>query len=212
VHVEQLWRYRVKSLAGERLDEAAITPTGIPGDRAVYVTTGDGSRIVTARTRPKLLGHKATLAPDGIALIDGAPWDAPESQAAIEAAVGGAARLIRTPDEPEFDVLPLLVATDGAIAAFGRDGRRLRPNIVVGRVEGVEEREWPGRELHISDTVIGIQSRRSRCVMTTFDPDSLEQDADVLRDINRRFGGEIVLDAWVKQPGHIRLGDEVRLV
>jgi len=31
-------------------------------------------------------------------------------------------------DGPErFDVLPLLVATDGAVAAFGRDIRRLRP-------------------------------------------------------------------------------------
>jgi len=33
-------------------------------------------------------------------------------------------------------VVPLLVATDGAIAAFGHDGRRLRPNIAVGGVEG----------------------------------------------------------------------------
>jgi len=43
-----------------------------------------------------------------------------------------------------FDVPPLLVATDGASAVFGHDPRRLRPNIVIGGVDGLSEREWPG--------------------------------------------------------------------
>ena len=43
-----------------------------------------------------------------------------------------------------FDVLPLLVATDGAVEAFGRDIRRLRPNILIGGVEGMDETHWPG--------------------------------------------------------------------
>ena len=42
-----------------------------------------------------------------------------------------------------FDVLPLLIATDGAIAHIGFDGRRLRPNIVIGGVEGLEEPPGP---------------------------------------------------------------------
>jgi hypothetical protein len=46
--------------------------------------------------------------------------------------------------EARFDVLPLLVATDGAIAALGEDGRRLRPNVVVGGVDGW--RSGPGRD------------------------------------------------------------------
>ena len=36
-------------------------------------------------------------------------------------------------------MLPLLVATDGAVAAFGRDVRRLRPNVLIGGVEGMDE-------------------------------------------------------------------------
>jgi uncharacterized protein len=130
---------------------------------------------------------------------------------ALPGQVGGGPRLVFDPDSPEFDVLPLLVATDGAIAEFGRDGRRLRPNVVIAGVDGLAERDWPGAELHVGNAVIGLHSRRARCVMTTFDPDSLEQDADVLRDINRRFGGEIALNAWVIQPGRIRQGDEVSL-
>jgi uncharacterized protein YcbX len=208
--LDQIWRFPVKSLAGEQLDETDLTGNGVPGDRIVHVVN-DHDRIVTARTRPQLLGHHATLDPDGSAQIDGRPWDAPESQQAIEAAAGPGTRLVSSPDEPEFDVLPLLVVTDGALAAFGRDGRRLRPNLVIGGVDGLAERDWPGADLQIGDAVIGLHSRRARCVMTTFDPDSLEQDADVLRDINRRFGGEIALNAWVKKPGHIATGDTVRL-
>jgi uncharacterized protein YcbX len=48
------------------------------------------------------------------------------------------------------------VATDGAIQALGVDGWRLRPNIVVGGVDGLAEREWPGRRLRIGEVVIAV--------------------------------------------------------
>ena len=53
---------------------------------------------------------------------------------------------------------PLLVATDGAaVAAFGRDIRRLRPNIVIAGVEGLAERDWAGMRLH-GDAVVRLDS------------------------------------------------------
>lgn len=109
-------------------------------------------------------------------------------------------------------MLPLLVATDGAIAAFGRDVRRLRPNIVIGGVEGMEETTWPGAELHAGDAIIGLDSTRARCPMTTVDPDTLDRDPEVLRDIARRFRGKLALNADVLRPGMIRVGDAVRMV
>jgi uncharacterized protein YcbX len=51
-----------------------------------------------------------------------------------------------------------------------------------------------------------------RCVMTTFDPDTLEQDVGVFRHIYREFGGEIALDCWVVEPGRIAIGDAVEVV
>ncbi len=48
--------------------------------------------------------------------------------------------------------------------------------------------------------------------MTTVDPDTLERDPDVLRDIGRRFGGKLALNADVVREGRVRLGDEVRLI
>ncbi|MGH8569719.1 MAG: MOSC N-terminal beta barrel domain-containing protein, partial [Gammaproteobacteria bacterium] len=35
--IQELWRYPVKSMAGERLESAEITRTGIVGDRRVLV-------------------------------------------------------------------------------------------------------------------------------------------------------------------------------
>jgi uncharacterized protein YcbX len=109
-------------------------------------------------------------------------------------------------------VLPLLVATDGAVAAFGRDVRRLRPNLLIGGVDGLAERTWPGAELHIGDVVVQLDSLRARCPMTTVDPDTLHRDPDVLRDIGRRFGGRLALNADAARSGTARVGDSVTLV
>jgi uncharacterized protein len=105
-----------------------------------------------------------------------------------------------------------MVATDGAIAAFGRDRRRLRPNIVLGGVDGLAEREWEGHTLRIGDVLIALDSLRARCVMTTFHPDTLDQDVDVLRDIHRRFDGKLALNAAVERPGVISVGDQARVL
>ena len=64
-----------------------------------------------------------------------------------------------------------------------------RPNLIVGGVEGLAERDWPGQTLRIGETRIGVRDLRGRCVMTTYDPDTLEQDRDVLRGIVRQFEG-----------------------
>jgi MOSC domain-containing protein len=211
MHVAELWRYPVKSLAGERLEQAEIRPDGMVGDRLVQVYDARG-HVVTARKHPDLLGHRGTLGPDGEPRIDGWPWASPEAAAAIAQAVGWKARLERFTGEGRFDILPLLIATDGAIAALGVDGRRLRPNIVVGGVDGLGEREWPGRRLRIGEVEIAVAQLRARCVMTTYDPDTQVQDPGVLRRIVREFGGTMALDCAVLAGGPVRLGDPVTLL
>lgn len=66
------------------------------------------------------------------------------------------------------------------------------------------EIDWPGSELHIGEAVIRLDSRRGRCPMTTVDPDTLERDPEVLRDIARRFNGQLALNADRKH------GDQVK--
>jgi hypothetical protein len=110
-----------------------------------------------------------------------------------------------------FDVLNLLVATDGAVRLFGSDVRRLRPNILVGGVPADAERRWPGHALVIGDSVVGVHSVRQRCIVTSIDPDSGAQDLDVSRRIRRVFANELCLNCWVIRPGVIRHGDDVAL-
>ena len=209
LHVAGLWRYPVKSLAGEALTVATLSPEGIPGDRVVHVRGPEGVR--TSRKHYRLLGLRGTLGPDARPHINGHPWDSPEALALVKHAAGGDAWLEADEGLERFDILPLLVATDGAVAAFGRDVRRLRPNILIGGVEGMAETLWEGARLRIADTLVRLDSLRGRCPMTTVDPDTLARDPEVLRDIGRRFGGRLALDAEVVRGGIVRVGDDVVL-
>jgi len=209
--IAELWRYPVKSMAGERLEVAEVREDGIAGDRVVHVASAEG-RVLTARTRHRLLGHAAVLGADGEPRVDGRPWTDAGVARDVEAAGGGGARLVRFDGEERFDVLPLLVATDGAIEALGEDGRRLRPNLVIGGVEGLAERGWEGGILRVGEVVIGVHSLRQRCIMTTFHPDTLAQDTGVLRRINREFGGRVALNCFVIEGGTVRVGDPVELI
>jgi uncharacterized protein YcbX len=209
--IGSIWRYPVKSMAGERLSRADIDISGVPGDRMLQVYDRQG-RMVTARRYPRLLRLHATLGLDGEPLVDGLPWRSPEVSRRVEAAVAPGATLQAFDGPERFDILPLLVCTDGAVSVFGRDVRRLRPNLVINGVAGTGEREWEGRHLRIGELQIGLTDLRGRCVMTTVDPDTGDQDPGVLRDIVRRFGGRLCLNALVVGPGTVAEGDDVELI
>lgn len=205
----QLWRYPVKSMAGERVERATLTGLGVPGDRLVWVRGPEGVR--TARRQFQLLGLRGSLNPAGEVLVNGHPWDSPEAAALVRVAAGDDAWLERAPAGYQFDILPLLVATDGAVARFGRDIRRLRPNLLIDGVDGMDETTWEGAELMIGNAIIELDSLRGRCPMTTVDPDTITRDPAVLKDIGRRFGGRLALNAAVARGGDIAVGDAVKL-
>ena len=210
MQVSQLWRYPVKSMRGERLEQVWLTEDGIPGDRVVHVAGTRG--LLTGRTRNGLLSVPATTGPDGVPLVDGHRWDSPEAARRVREAATPDARLVAHTGPERFDILNLLVATDGAVQLLGHDVRRLRPNLVIDGVAGNAETGWPGHALAIGEALIGIHSVRGRCIVTTIDPDTGAQDLDVLRTIRREFGGEIALNSWVIRPGRIAIGDPVELV
>ncbi len=208
--IKELWRYPVKSMAGERVTQIQVGELGFADDRKVLVRAGKG-HVLTSRTHHQLLGLKGTLGADGQTQISGHVWDSPEALALVRKAVGADAELFYYDGPERFDVLPLLVATDGAISYMGFDSRRLRPNIIVGGVEGLQERQWPGHGLRIGEAVIRAAQLRGRCVMTTYDPDTLKQDRGVLRSIARKLDGVMALDSSVVSGGLIREGDLVTL-
>jgi len=108
--VQALFRYPVKSMQGERLNEVEIGPQGIIGDRAYALREANG-RVMTAKKWPALLEcaarYEAPPAPQALALLcitlpDGRslqPQD-PSASAVLSAVLGCPVMLERAqPDQ-----------------------------------------------------------------------------------------------------------------
>jgi hypothetical protein len=147
MYVQALWRYPVKSMRGERLTEATLQKSGMQGDRSIVVVSPSRNNVVTARTHPGLLGLQASVTAQGVTTIEGHPWFSTEALALTCEAAGESVSLVDAGEHTDrFDVLPLLVGTDGAILELGIDIRRLRPNVAIGACK-VRQRE-AGLALH----------------------------------------------------------------
>ncbi len=212
MHVSEIWRYPVKSLKGERLEETEITNVGIPGDRQIAVIRTINGRFLTSRSKPRLLGLQGSINANGVPTINGHPWNSTQALELVREAAGEPVTLEQIPAPQAFDVLPLLVATDGAARYLNIDHRRLRPNILLADVPDLEERNWAGQTIAIGEVRIHAEKLRDRCVMTTFDPDTQVQDPSVLLRIVRELDGSIALDSSVITPGKIRIGDQAHIV
>ena len=212
MHVSEIWRYPIKSLKGERINETEITKLGIPGDRQIAVIRTINGRFLTSRSKPRLLGLQGSINANGVPTINGHLWNSAEALELVREAAGELVTLEQIPAPQAFDVLPLLVATDGAARYLNIDHRRLRPNILLADVPDLEERKWPGKIIAIGDVRIHAEKLRDRCVMTTFDPDTQAQDPSVLLRIVRDLDGTTALDSSVLFEGKIHVGDQAHIV
>jgi uncharacterized protein YcbX len=97
--IRDLWRYPVKSMAGERLEEAQVTASGLAGDRAWALRDEAAGEIRGAKKFPMLLGCTARFLeeprpgqspPAEILLTDGRRLrtDSPETSAVLTGLVG----------------------------------------------------------------------------------------------------------------------------
>ncbi len=58
-HIKEIWRYPVKSMVGETLDQAYIASYGLQGDRGWALRAQDAGELTVVRKTPKLLHCKA---------------------------------------------------------------------------------------------------------------------------------------------------------
>jgi uncharacterized protein YcbX len=77
---------------------------------------------------------------------------------------------------------------------------------------GLVEREWEGKRLRIAGVEIQVRDLRQRCVMTTWHPDTQEQDIRVLKRIVDEFDGSMALNCSVVIPGRTHVGDGVDIL
>ena len=221
--VADLWRYPIKSFAGERLRRVFVGPFGLLGDRRFTVADTEGA--MTARRAPALLGfraryaeaesaeHATVLTPNGDAV-------AIDDDTLLEqlADVLPTATSFATSPLGFFDAAPLHILGEPSIAALATelgddlDRRRFRANILVEPAGGepFEEDAWIGRRLAIADTLIEVVVNTERCAVTTFDPDTLDRDPRVLKALAITRENLFGVYARVLRPGWIATGDPIR--
>jgi MOSC domain-containing protein len=228
--VRELWRYPVKSLAGERLTVVAIDARGVLGDRLWSVRDADGkfgSGKTTRRFRRMdgLLELAATS-------VDGAPvvtfpdgrrirGDDEEIAAALSAHVGRTVSLAQENAISHFDEGPLHLITEASRATVGQalgrqvETRRFRPNIVI-EAQGdaaFPEDEWTGAHVTVGDSVVlSIRGGMTRCVMVDLAQVGLGREDGVLRTISALNDSRLGVVADVVCGGVVREGDAVSVL
>jgi uncharacterized protein YcbX len=125
------------------------------------------------------------------------------------------------PQHPQLlsvDGASILLVTDKSLKKleelWGKsvDQRRFRGNFVVAVSEdSLGEEEWMGRRLTIGGAELQVDSYCDRCVMITMNPDTLERDSSLLKQVHKEFSLNFGVYASVIQTGEIRLGDKVVL-
>lgn len=234
MRVLQVWRYPVKSLRGEQLDEARIGVEGVEGDRryAIFdVSTGFG---LTARRAPELLFAAARMRPDGspeITLPDGSIATDDE---ALSGWLGREVTLCSTeqvtqrrfenPEDFENEDTGRWEPFEGSSGAFQDSGnaavsllsrpsmrdweqQRFRANVVL---DEAGENELVGARITIGAATLRVRKQLSRCVMVTRpQPAGIERNLDVLRTIHRELDGCLAIGAVVLEPGRLGVGDEL---
>lgn len=227
--VEQIWRYPVKSIGGERLAEAAVGSLGIEGDRRWGVVDVATGRVLTGRRQPELLLARARYLGPGrveITLADGTTPTTDDDlsdwlgrRVALVASATAASPDFEVPDHDEQD-WQAYGAAEGAWHDSARtrlslvsratigawDPVRFRSNVLL---TGGGEDDLVGAEVRLGTTTLAISKPVGRCVMVTRPFPGLAADRDVLRTIVRERGGTLAVGALVTTPGVIAEGDEL---
>jgi uncharacterized protein YcbX len=234
-HVEAIFRYPVKSMAGERLEEAILGWYGLEGDRRLAFRRMDdrsGMPWLTASKLPDLL----LFAPHR--REDGAQGELPthiRTPDGEELAVFGedlAAEVGRRYGAPVqmmhlrhgiFDEASISVIASDTMCEIGRlagrslDIRRFRPNVVVRLLRSVpfEEDEWLGGVHSFGEgddaPAINVTMRDERCSMVNLDPDSASPAPEVMKAVVRANQNNAGIYGAVTRIGRLAVGHTILL-
>lgn len=226
--VVALWRYPVKSMAGEALTDVEVSWHGLEGDRRwAFIRPGkvdSGFPWLTIRERPDMSHYLPSFTdpdrPDGSPTVVRTPagheYGVADPELAAE--LGDGVGVIKQ-EQGVFDVMPLSVTTTQSLASLAElsgvelEARRFRPNVVIDAGDGTPfpEDEWVGRILRVGSARMRVDQRDGRCVMVNVDPVTTTRDPKVLRAIAQQRQACFGVYGSTVAPGRMSVGDEVRL-
>lgn len=233
--VEELYRYPVKSRAGERLETAELGWHGLAGDRRLALRrTGDRSGfpwLSASKLRELIL-----FAPRR--LEGGAPADLPTHVRTPEGEdlpVFGedlAAEIGRRHGAPvemmhlkhgAFDDASVSVIASDTVAEVCRragrsaDARRFRPNVVVSllRAAPFQEDAWLGGTLSFGEgpgaPTVAVTLRDLRCSMIALDPDSAVSAPEFVKAVVSANQNNAGIYGTVTGVGRLTVGQRIFL-
>lgn len=231
--ITALYRYPVKSMAGELLESSELGWHGLAGDRRLAfrrIGETNGFPWLTASKLPELILFKP-YTPN-----EAAPHDAPYLPTHVMTPEGNSLELFseelrrevsrRFKAEVElmhlkhgiFDEAPLSVISPVTMNAVkqGVDIRRFRPNIVIETVDKkpFTEDSWVGKTIVIGDkgATMSVTLKDERCMMINLDPDTAKSDPSMMKSVvqlNNNYAG---IYGTVLQTGTIAVGQKLCLL
>jgi uncharacterized protein YcbX len=214
MRVQEIWRYPVKSIGGERLASVQVGRMGVTGDRAWAVRDDERAEITWGGDTPALMRVTATTGRGGdvrlglptgkeVALLD------PDAPRLLSEVTGKQVSLV--PSEPEYPEQALHVVTAATLRTLADalphsviDVTRFRPNLVLEVPgDGYPEHEWLGRRVRIGAVTIRFTIGCARCVMITLATTVAAKDRRVLQHVARDLGNILGVYAAVDTPGQI---------
>jgi MOSC domain-containing protein len=216
--VAEVWRYPVKSMAGEKLESAELTDTGFEGDRRWALVDGTVNRagkLLSIRQEERLMTYRAHLQGDGVEIVtpEGEARRLDDVLVSSIARESGRPLTLRDLAGANFDDSPVLVVNMATVAAFGlearihMDHRRFRANLYVEGLEPEEELSWLGRRIAVGGAELDVAKRCDRCVVVTRDPDTTTASPELLRILTNTFEACMGLYCHVARPGRVSVGD-----
>ena len=236
--ISAIFRYPVKSMAGELLDVAKLGWHGIEGDRRLAfrrLNDKSGFPWLTASKLPQLLLYKpfgldsntVEPLPTHVRTPDGREYElrSDELRQEISSRYGSDVELMNL-NHGIFDEACISVISLGTVHSVAResgrgvdlcDVRRFRPNVVIetNGAEPFEEDRWVGRTLMFgeanSGTALRVTMKDERCVMVNLDPDTAERDSEVMKTVVRMNENYAGVYGTVISAGELRIGQVVTL-
>jgi len=233
--VEAIFRYPVKSMAGEQLEFASLGWHGIEADRRLAFRRLDdhsGFPWLTATKLPDLLLFSPQRPDDNAQ--DGLPThvrtpDGEEMAIFGEELAAEVARRYGAPvkmmqlrhgifDDASISVIAIdTVREITRLAGQRSDVRRFRPNVVVRLLRSTpfQEDEWVGGVLSFGGgddaPAVSVTMRDVRCSMVNYDPDSANPAPEVLKAVARVNQNTAGVYGTVSRIGRLEVGQPIFL-
>jgi hypothetical protein len=234
-HVEAIFRYPVKSMAGERLDAAEMGWHGLEGDRRLAFRRVDdrgGFPWLTASKLPELIlyaprreesGQEDLHLPTHVRTPDGRelPIFGDDLATEIGRQHRAPVQMMQMKHGIFDDACISVIASEtvreiGGLAGLSPDVRRFRPNIVVRLLQQApfQEDEWLGGVLSFGEgddaPAVAVTMRDVRCAMVNLDPETAKPSPEVLKAVVRANQNNAGIYGAVTRVGRLAVGQTIR--